>query len=97
VAAGAGNAIPVDHVSGGTTVSIYHSGGYVTRYYHLGTRTISPTGTNNTVRVTAGQQIGTVGRTGNLPPTADSHLHFETIKNNVAVDPNTVLTAPNCP
>lgn len=97
VAAGAGNAIPVDHLSGGTTVSIYHSGGYVTRYYHLDTRTISPTGGNNTVRVTAGQQIGTVGRTGNLPPTADSHLHFETIKNNVPVDPNTVLTAPNCP
>ena len=27
--------------------------------------------------VTVGQQIGTVGRTGNTPRTGDAHLHFE--------------------
>lgn len=28
-------------------------------------------------KVTAGDQIGVIGRTGNVPPNADSHLHYE--------------------
>ncbi len=56
----------------GNQVVIRHANGVYTVYAHLGTVEEMPGN-----RVIAGQEIGTVGRTGNVPPAADSHLHFE--------------------
>jgi murein DD-endopeptidase MepM/ murein hydrolase activator NlpD len=75
---GAGNMIIVDH-----------GGGLETRYLHL-----------NSINVKEGQQvtentrIGTMGRTGNTPTEGDTHLHFETRENGVAVDPRKYLEFP---
>ena len=90
VAAGSGNVVLVNSSSSGTAVEMYHSGGYVTRYYHLGSRTVT-----QGQRVIAGQTIGTVGRTGNVPANADTHLHFETILYNTPVDPANVVNPQN--
>lgn len=39
---------------------------------------------------------GTVGRTGNVPTLADSHLHYETIQNGVPVNPSGLVNPQNC-
>ncbi|MFN7219579.1 MAG: peptidoglycan DD-metalloendopeptidase family protein [Burkholderiales bacterium] len=51
---------------------INHDGRTFTQYAHLGTVLVNPGD-----RVVAGQTIGTVGRSGNTPPFAATHLHFE--------------------
>ncbi|MDR0238805.1 MAG: peptidoglycan DD-metalloendopeptidase family protein, partial [Deltaproteobacteria bacterium] len=57
----------------GRVVEIDHGNGLVTRYAHLDSYA-------NAIgaKVTAGEQIGTVGRTGR---TTGAHLHFETLVN----------------
>ena len=54
----------------GNYVDIEHPGGYVTRYGHMADPGLYAPGT----RVTRGQQIGIVGKTG---ATTAYHLHFE--------------------
>lgn len=61
-----GNQVVIDHGTNAEGQHIYSQSA------HLETVTVSPGDT-----VTAGQQIGTVGRTGNTPANADAHLHFE--------------------
>jgi murein DD-endopeptidase MepM/ murein hydrolase activator NlpD len=56
----------------GSQIVIDHGGGYYTQNAHLGSAMVKPGD-----KVAAGQMIGRVGRTGNVPPRADSHLHFE--------------------
>ncbi|MCB9889533.1 MAG: M23 family metallopeptidase [Planctomycetes bacterium] len=57
----------------GNAVVVRHRNGSSSHYYHLQGSHQPRTGT--TVR--GGQRIGTVGRTGNVPRRADTHLHFE--------------------
>lgn len=63
----------------GNTVTITHPGGYVTRYSHLSTMKVKQ-GQN----VKLGQQIGTVGATGNA---FAPHLHYEVLLNGRIMDP----------
>jgi RHS repeat-associated protein len=56
----------------GNQVVIDHGDGTFSQYAHLATISVRPG-----ARVNGGQDIGTVGRTGNTPPLGDSHLHFE--------------------
>lgn len=43
------------------------------------------------LRVEGGQQIGTMGRTGNTPAQGDTHLHFEVWRDGRQVDPLPLL------
>jgi len=63
----------------GNVVEITHSGGYVTRYAHLGDMTVRKGQT-----VKKGQKIATVGISGNsfVP-----HLHYEVLKDGEVQDP----------
>jgi murein DD-endopeptidase MepM/ murein hydrolase activator NlpD len=78
---GAGNRLN----AAGNRVAIQHLDGTSSYYYHL-------RGDNQPVvgdRVVAGQVIGEVGRSGNVPQNADTHLHFEFHnRDNVPVQPN---------
>lgn len=73
----------------GNFVWIDHGDGLQTRYLHM-----------DTINVQEGQQvtehtkIGTMGRTGNTPDNADTHLHFETRVNGEPVDPRQYLNFP---
>lgn len=58
----------------GNYTDIEHPGGYVTRYAHMAGAGIYAPGT----RVTRGQQIGVIGKTG---ATSAYHLHFEVRRN----------------
>ena len=83
MAAGDGRAVVREKAGDyGAFVAIYHDDGVVTRYAHLGSVAVS-----DGAQVSAGDIIGTVGRTGNVPPGATSHLHFEVLINNMRVDP----------
>lgn len=66
------------------TVYIYHSFDpwIETRYAHLSSIYV-----NTSQMVKAGDSIGEVGKTGNVPDTADAHLHFEVIVEGAQVDP----------
>jgi murein DD-endopeptidase MepM/ murein hydrolase activator NlpD len=67
----------------GTVVEIKHAHGFVTRYGHL-----EEIWVNKHDKVVQGDQIGTVGSTGNVRGKRDpSHLHFEIILNNEKVNP----------
>lgn len=89
VASGKGN--PVIAAASGTVVKSYlsssygnyvvisHGGGLMTAYAHMTKRMVSVGDT-----VAAGEQIGTVGSTGN---STGNHLHFEVYQNGSAVDP----------
>lgn len=70
----------------GNTVRIQHDDGSMTKYFHLDEFTV-----RNGQRVEAGDQIGTMGRTGNTPTHGDTHLHFELIRDGRRVDPLPVL------
>jgi len=74
------------HGPGGVEVLIQHDG-FVSLYSHLGTVTIS--GGN----VVAGQEVGTIGRTG---VTFGPHLFFGILKNGRAIDPAPILGTPRC-
>ena len=63
----------------GKVIELDHRNGLVTRYAHLDSKTVT-----EGAEVAAGEQIGTVGRTGR---TTGAHLHFETLVNGRAVDP----------
>lgn len=58
----------------GNYVDIEHPGGYATRYGHM----VAPGTVAPGTRVVRGQQIGTVGSTGN---STGAHLHFEVWRN----------------
>ena len=89
IASGKGN--PVLAAKSGTVVKSYlsssygnyvvvsHGGGLMTAYAHMSKRMVSVGDT-----VAAGQQIGTVGSTGN---STGNHLHFEVYVDGAVVDP----------
>ena len=75
VAAGAGTVLdakPNPCRIYGNQVVIDHGDGIFSQSAHLATTVVNP-GDN----VVAGQLIGTIGRTGDVPPRMDTHLHFE--------------------
>ena len=73
----------------GNVVEITHTGGYVTRYCHLGDIFVS-----QGQSVATGRKIATVGQTGNsLVP----HLHFEVRRDGVPLDPVHYLFASLSP
>jgi len=76
VAAGWDNAL-------GNYVSIDHGNGLITRYGHLSSISV-----NNGDGVSAGQEVGKVGKTGY---TTGNHLHFEVIKNGATQNPRNYL------
>ncbi len=87
VAAGQGRVVTVDDPDGyGTGAEVYHPDGSVTRYHHLEERVVS-----NGDRVQAGDPIGGIGRSGNVPENADAHLHFEVVVDGKRINPNDAL------
>lgn len=70
----------------GNTVRIQHDDGSMTKYFHLDQFTV-----RDGQRVEAGDQIGTMGRSGNTPAQGDTHLHFELLQGGRRVDPLPVL------
>lgn len=70
----------------GNTVHVRHDDGSLTKYFHLDEFSV-----RNGQRVEAGQQIGTMGRTGNTPAQGDTHLHFEMWRDGRQVDPLPLL------
>lgn len=74
---GAGNYIVIDHHDGTSS-----------RYMHLGTMRVQP---GQSFEVREGEQIGTMGRTGNVPRQGDTHLHFEIRRNGRDIDPMPLL------
>ena len=94
IAASSGN--PVIAAASGTVVKSYfsssygnyivisHGGGLMTAYAHMTRRLVSVGDT-----VAAGQQIGTVGSTGN---STGNHLHFEVYENGTAVNPRNYVS-----
>ncbi len=73
----------------GNMIIIDHGGGLETRYLHLKSINVQ-----ENQQVTENTKIGTMGRTGNTPAAGDTHLHFETRENGVAVDPRKYLNFP---
>jgi murein DD-endopeptidase MepM/ murein hydrolase activator NlpD len=74
-AAGDGKVVPIvpnPSSTYGIQVVIAHNGRVFTQYAHLASSSVRP----ETV-VSAGDRIGAVGTTGNTPPRAQPHLHFE--------------------
>lgn len=63
---------PNPSISYGNQVVIHHGDGVFSQSAHLDTILVKPG-----MLVNGGQDIGTVGRTGNTPRSGDSHLHFE--------------------
>jgi murein DD-endopeptidase MepM/ murein hydrolase activator NlpD len=83
LAATAGRVFKAGQIStnAGLGVEIDNGAGIVTKYFHMSSVQAS-VGQN----VSAGQQIGLVGQTGNAQTTGP-HLHFEIWLNGSAVDP----------
>ena len=91
-AAGSGNVILVPNAEGyGKKIEIYHSLSAVTYYPHLDSFSVA-----HRDQVAAGTIIGTVGRSGNVPAGARSHLHFEVILNNARINPADVFAFTKC-
>lgn len=83
VAAGPGTAsVKKDPPGYGLYIAISHGDGLETRYAHLSSVSIT-----NGELVNGGQVIGQTGTSGNLPPRADAHLHFEIRLDGVPQDP----------
>src|SRR5699024_628462 len=72
-----------NHWSYGNYVIVDHGNGLTTLYAHLDTLTVEEGET-----VTTSQQLGTVGRTGNV---TGNCLHFEVRENGTVTDPETYL------
>jgi murein DD-endopeptidase MepM/ murein hydrolase activator NlpD len=64
---------PLPLSGAGNRVVVRHSDGTTSNYYHLDGNRQPAVGES----VVAGQVIGNVGRSGNVPLGADPHLHFE--------------------
>lgn len=75
-----------NNAAAGNTVRIQHDDGSMTKYFHLDQFSV-----RNGDRVEAGQQIGTMGRSGNTPAQGDTHLHFELLRDGGRIDPLPVL------
>lgn len=71
----------------GLTITIEHEDGYKTVYANLLTSEFVVEGE----KVEQGQTIGTVGNTAVFESADDTHLHFEILKDNMNIDPTTVL------
>lgn len=71
----------------GQTVTVEHAGGYVTHYSNLAEEVAVSAGD----RVSAGQTLGTVGKTALAEVGSEPHLHFAVYKNNVPQDPQAYL------
>ncbi len=84
---------PIPYNAAGNRVVVRGRDGCYYSYFHLQGQDQPAVGT----QVVAGQVIGYVGRTGNVPPQADSHLHTEVRCNGVAVDPNIPRTSAPAP
>ena len=67
----------------GKYIRLKHDGGYITLYAHLSEILVREGQT-----VVKGQVIGKSGSTGN---STGAHLHFEVRKNNIKIDPKSVL------
>jgi murein DD-endopeptidase MepM/ murein hydrolase activator NlpD len=59
-----------------------HGGGLSTLYGHMSSIDLP-----NGARVQAGDPIGQTGRSGNVPPHAQPHLHFELRRGGAAQNP----------
>ncbi|MGE6334314.1 peptidoglycan-binding protein [Stenotrophomonas sp. NPDC077659] len=70
----------------GNTVHITHDDGSLTKYFHLNDISV-----RNGQRIEAGDQLGTMGRSGNTPKHGDTHLHFELWRNGRKIDPMSEL------
>jgi murein DD-endopeptidase MepM/ murein hydrolase activator NlpD len=79
-----GTVISAGYESGyGNTVLVQHAGGLQTRYGHLGS-----------IYVNAGETISSedaLGTVGNSGRSTGAHLHFEVIRDGVAVNPSASL------
>lgn len=71
----------------GQTVTVEHGGGYVTHYANLAEELPVKAGD----QVSAGQILGTVGKTALGEIGSEPHLHFAVYKNNVPQDPEAFL------
>ena len=80
-ASGDGKVVEVEtsHWGYGKMITIDHGYGYKTRYAHLKNFAV-----RRGQKVTRGQVIGRVGRTGK---STGSHLHYEVLKNDVQINP----------
>jgi murein DD-endopeptidase MepM/ murein hydrolase activator NlpD len=71
----AGTATVLNQPGGaGLYVNVEHTDGTSSQYFHLDT---AKARVGQSFNVTQGQEIGTVGRSGNTPSTGDTHLHFQ--------------------
>ena len=77
----------------GQTVVLRHTGGWVTHYSNLDPEIPVKTGQT----VSAGQELGKVGKTAMLEIGSEPHLHFAVYRNNVATDPAEFLSAGKDP
>ena len=75
----------------GDMIVINHGNGVFTYSAHLDSFSV-----DHGTRVAAGNVIGTVGRSGNVPAGARSHLHFEVILNNARINPAHVFAFTKC-
>ena len=75
----------------GDMILIKHGNGVVTYSAHLDSFSV-----DHGAQVAAGNVIGTVGRSGNVPAGARSHLHFEVILNNARINPAHVFAFTKC-
>jgi len=88
LAASAGTVLSVgDDDLLGTTVTLGHSGGYVTTYANL---QAEPT-VSEGEKVSAGQIIGAVGDTAITETAVGPHLHFSVSKDDQPIDPDEYL------
>lgn len=71
----------------GMTIVIEHENGFKTVYSNLLTSEFVVEGE----KVEKGQSLGTVGNTAAFEIADEPHIHFEILKDNVAVDPNIYL------
>jgi murein DD-endopeptidase MepM/ murein hydrolase activator NlpD len=76
--------------SAGNNVVVQHGDGTSAYYYHLNGQEQPAVG----AYVLAGQPIGQVGRTGNVPERADTHLHLE-VRNSQGIPVAPEITGSN--
>jgi len=67
----------------GVTVSVDHGNGIITRYCSLNSGVAVQVGQE----ISAGEEIGSVGKTADIESKQDTHLHFEVVRNGSYTDP----------